>query len=194
MEIHACTIIARNYLAHARVLASSFRAQHPEARFTVLVTDDRFGEVTGDGEPFEVMQLGALDIEQATLHQMIMGYGVMELATAVKPWLLRTLLTRGSGVVAYFDPDIFVYQPVDDLFETASSHGIDCSSWTILSSRSMMTCVRSMAVGRSDPSPGWNGLSRKLSSRRRVTTTTVMHPIIIACTITGSPLSAKKST
>ncbi|MGC1513570.1 MAG: glycosyltransferase family 4 protein [Acidimicrobiales bacterium] len=124
MEIHACTIIARNYLAHARVLASSFRAQHPEARFTVLVTDDRFGEVTGDGEPFEVLQMGALDIEQATLHQMIMGYGVMELATAVKPWLLRTLLARGSGVVAYFDPDIFVYQPVDDLFETASSHGI----------------------------------------------------------------------
>lgn len=124
MKIHACTIIARNYLAHARVLASSFRARHPDACFTVLVTDDRFGEVTGDGEPFEVMQLGALDIDRTTLHQMIMGYGVMELATAVKPWLLRTLLARGNAVVAYFDPDIFVYKPIDDLFEMTLTEGI----------------------------------------------------------------------
>lgn len=124
MRVHACTIIARNYLSHARVLAASFRAQHPDGRFTVLVTDDRFGEVTGDDEAFELMHLNALDIEQATLHEMIMSYGVMELATAVKPWLLRTLLGRGSPVVAYFDPDIFIYKPVDDLFDMALSHDI----------------------------------------------------------------------
>ncbi len=123
-RVHACTIVARNYLAHARVLATSFLAQHPEGRFTVLIIDDRFGEVTGSCEPFEVIALERVGIEQRTLHEMIVSYGVMELATAVKPWLLRALLEQGSQAVAYFDPDIVLYQPVDDLFDLADKEAI----------------------------------------------------------------------
>lgn len=124
MKLHACTIIARNYLAHARLLAKSFRKQHPDGRFTVLVIDDRFGQVTGKGEDFDVIPLACVDIDQTLLHQMIMGYDVMELATAIKPWLLRTLLTQGSSAVAYFDPDICLYQPIEDLFQMAADSDI----------------------------------------------------------------------
>ena len=35
--MHACTIIARNYLAHARVLASTYLEHHPEGSFSVLL-------------------------------------------------------------------------------------------------------------------------------------------------------------
>ena len=35
-----CTIIAANYAPFARVLADSFRAQHPDSRVFVLVIDD----------------------------------------------------------------------------------------------------------------------------------------------------------
>lgn len=124
MRVHACTIVARNYLAHARVLASSFRAQHPEGRFTVLVIDDRFGEIAGEGQPFDVIALGSLGVDPKTLNEMIVSYGVMELATAVKPWLLRALLEQGSPAVAYFDPDIVLYQPVADLFHLADQEAI----------------------------------------------------------------------
>jgi hypothetical protein len=37
--MHACTIVARNYLAFARVLAESFLAIHPDSSFTTLVVD-----------------------------------------------------------------------------------------------------------------------------------------------------------
>ena len=37
MEFHACTIIARNYLPAARVLARSFRQHNPGGNFTTLV-------------------------------------------------------------------------------------------------------------------------------------------------------------
>ena len=37
--ITACTIIAGNYLAHARVLAESFFTHHPDGSFTVLVVE-----------------------------------------------------------------------------------------------------------------------------------------------------------
>jgi hypothetical protein len=35
----ACTIVARNYLAHARVLAKSYLKHHPGAKFYLLVVD-----------------------------------------------------------------------------------------------------------------------------------------------------------
>ena len=41
MPLHACTIVARNYLPHARVLARSFLAHNPGSRFTTLLIDDR---------------------------------------------------------------------------------------------------------------------------------------------------------
>ena len=36
----ACTIVARNYLPHARILAQSFAAHHQGGDFTVLLIDD----------------------------------------------------------------------------------------------------------------------------------------------------------
>src|SRR4029079_107795 len=39
IEIHACTIVARNYLPYARVWSRSLKAVHPDAAVTVLVID-----------------------------------------------------------------------------------------------------------------------------------------------------------
>ena len=49
--MHACTIIARNYLPYARVLAETFGDHHPNARFTTLILD---GADDLD-EPFEIL-------------------------------------------------------------------------------------------------------------------------------------------
>ena len=54
---------------------------------------------------------------------MAMIYDVLELATAVKPWLLRHLLTEDE-VVLYFDPDIQVFAPLDEIETQARAHGI----------------------------------------------------------------------
>ncbi len=37
--MNVCTIVARNYLVHARVIASSFREHHPDRRFWTLILD-----------------------------------------------------------------------------------------------------------------------------------------------------------
>ncbi len=94
-EICACTIIARNYLPAARVLATSFLAHNPGGRFFVLVLDDPMGEIDPAHEPFEVLGLADLDIERSDLDEMAAAYSVMEFATAVKPWLLHALFGRG---------------------------------------------------------------------------------------------------
>jgi hypothetical protein len=48
--IQACTIIAANQLAAARVLAESFFTHHPNGAFAVLVVDDEPRELMPDGE------------------------------------------------------------------------------------------------------------------------------------------------
>jgi glycosyltransferase involved in cell wall biosynthesis/SAM-dependent methyltransferase len=118
--MQACTIIARNYLPYARVLAESFVEHHPDARFSTLILDGG-----GDrDEPFEVLGLHEIGIEPRELHNMAMIYDLMELATAVKPWFLRSLTQQSSGAVTYFDPDTAIYRSLDDIEELARRHSI----------------------------------------------------------------------
>jgi glycosyltransferase involved in cell wall biosynthesis len=122
--VWACTIIARNYLPAARVLATSFLSHHPSGRVFVLVLDDPFGELDSGTEPFEVLHLTDLEIERSELHQMAASYSVTEFATAVKPWLLDALLRRGNPSVLYLDPDVQVFHPLDELSHLAETNGI----------------------------------------------------------------------
>lgn len=124
MEIVACTVVARNYLPAARVLARSFREHHPNARFEVLVVDDLKREVEEGREPFGVIRLDDIGIEHDEVLQMAAIYDVMELCTAVKAWLLNSLLHDGANVAIYLDPDIKVYGSLEEVIEGALGPGI----------------------------------------------------------------------
>ena len=119
--MNVCTIVAKNYLAHARVLALSLREQHPDSELTVLVLDGVDGYVDPAQEPYRL--LGPQDIDCEPFEQMVSSYSVIELSTAVKPWLLRKLLTEQDHAV-YLDPDIRVVSPLDEIRELALEHGI----------------------------------------------------------------------
>ena len=121
--MNICTIIAKNYVAHARVLAESFREHHPEETCYVLVIDDTEGYIDPSSEPFELVTPSQLDIDD--YEHMAAIYDVLELSTAVKPWLLRYLLEeRGLERVAYLDPDIRVYDRLDEIERLTGEHGL----------------------------------------------------------------------
>src|SRR3954466_7281372 len=110
-----CTIIAKNYLAQARVLGRSFAEHHPGVRFHVLVIDETEGWIDAAAEPFELVTIEQLGIER--FQDMAVMYDVLELSPAVKPWLLKWLLDRSSdSAVVYLDPDMRLYGPLDDMF------------------------------------------------------------------------------
>ncbi len=116
-----CTIVARNYLAYARVLAESFLAQEPTGECAVLVIDDVAGEAEDTQEPFTIVRPSELPLDR--FEAMAAMYDVTELATAVKPWLLEHLLARGGGApISYFDPDIRFYAPVEQIERLAVEH------------------------------------------------------------------------
>jgi glycosyltransferase involved in cell wall biosynthesis/SAM-dependent methyltransferase len=121
--VDVCTIIAKNYLAHARVLAASFAEHHPEGRFHVLIIDDLEGYIVPEDEPFTVVRPAELGIDG--FEQMAVLYNVLELSTSVKPWLMRWLLARSPDRIAvYLDPDMRLYAPLDEMFAAVSRHGL----------------------------------------------------------------------
>ena len=118
----ACTIIAKNYVAQARVLARSFAQHHPDGRFWVLIIDDFVGYIDPSVEPFDV--LTPSDVGCDPFEDMAVRYNVLELSTAVKPWLLSHLMREVSGPVTYLDPDIRVFGSLEDLADLARAHGV----------------------------------------------------------------------
>jgi glycosyltransferase involved in cell wall biosynthesis/SAM-dependent methyltransferase len=119
--MHICTIIAKNYLAQARVLSESFHRQHPDGRVSVLVIDEIESYFDPAAEPFEVLTPEQVEIEN--FERMTGIYDVMELSTAVKPWLLRHLLDESEAVI-YLDPDIEIFGELGELDQLSRRHGL----------------------------------------------------------------------
>lgn len=118
-----CTIVARNYLAHARCLAESFLAQHPDGLVYVLLVDRVAGGFDPGAERFTTLLVEDLPIP--ALVEMTLRYDLLELCTAVKPYLLQYLLReRGHDKVCYLDPDIWVYRPLQEAWSLLDEHGL----------------------------------------------------------------------
>jgi glycosyltransferase involved in cell wall biosynthesis len=120
-----CTIIARNYIAYAKVLAASYLEHHPDGRFYVLVVDG-LGDDVNPQPGLHV--LGPEDMTIPYFQQMCMQYDVTELCTAVKPSLLKLLLERyQEEAVVYLDPDIMIMRPLVEL-----QAALECSSIVLI--------------------------------------------------------------
>ncbi|MBC8078371.1 MAG: glycosyltransferase [Chloroflexales bacterium] len=118
-----CTIVAKNYLAYARTLAESFYIHHPTGRMFVLVVDQPEGYFDPAREPFTVVTCAELDIPHFA--QMAFRYTVLELCTAVKPFLLEHLIDHYDlDHVIYLDPDIACYAALTPLRKPLRSHQI----------------------------------------------------------------------
>jgi len=115
MNVHAFTSITSNYIPKARVLAASLKAQHPDWKFHVVLSDEPPAGGWLDCPHFDsVIGADALPIER--FRAWAFGHGIVELCTAVKGPALRAIGHRfGADAVLYFDPDICVTGRLDEL-------------------------------------------------------------------------------
>ncbi|HET8774301.1 MAG TPA: group 1 glycosyl transferase [Thermoanaerobaculia bacterium] len=112
MRTAVFSIVSPNYRHFARVLMDSVRRHHPDwDRFVLFVGDQAAPGL--DGEAFTAVPLGALPLPHP--RQFCFRYTILELNTAVKPWMFEYLFARGYDRVVYFDPDIFIYSPLAEL-------------------------------------------------------------------------------
>jgi FkbM family methyltransferase len=128
IRVAAGTVVSKGYLPAARVLAESFLRHHPDAVLRVLVLDAGEADIEAQRqrrwpERAALITPARLDLSTADFHRMATAYSVTELATAVKPTLLRLLLTE-ADVAIYLDPDIEVFAPFPDVAELALANDI----------------------------------------------------------------------
>jgi glycosyltransferase involved in cell wall biosynthesis len=121
MQTAVFSIISPNYRHYARALMGSVQRHHPDW--------DRFVLVVGDGdagdEPFTTVSLSALPLPNP--RQFCFRYSLIELNTAVKPWMFEHVFARGYDRVIYLDPDIYLYSALaeieaSDAFMTLTPH------------------------------------------------------------------------
>ncbi len=110
MSTAVFSIISPNYRHYARVLMRSVQRHHPDwDRFVLLV-----GEAPGiDEELFTTVPLDALPLPDR--RRFLFRYTVLELNTAVKPWMFEHLFSRGYDRVVYLDPDLVLFSALDEL-------------------------------------------------------------------------------
>lgn len=79
----------------------------------MLALCDDPGGVASAAEPFDVLPLSSLPLPDPA--QFLFRYTVLELNTAIKPWVFQALFDRGYTRVVYFDPDIEILSSLDDM-------------------------------------------------------------------------------
>ena len=109
-----CTILSSNYLPKALALAESLRRHQDGAVLRILFTDIARDEDLPQLEGVQCLSTAFLDLPERTFTNLVMGYDLVEFATAVKPILLNRLLDDTEQVY-YLDPDTYLTSPMVEL-------------------------------------------------------------------------------
>ncbi len=122
MKLGFCTVITKNYLAHARTVAQGLAKFHPDSPFYVLLVDRLDGAFDPAREPFKLVQLEDLP-DQTGISQMKFYYSLFEFCCSMKPRLQEYMMERTDlNRWIFLDADIRIFSgfnSVEPYFENA---------------------------------------------------------------------------
>jgi hypothetical protein len=123
-SVHVFTSAAFNYIPKVRLLVQSLKKFHPDWQFHLALPEPMAEGMNLRNEPFDkVWPIDALDIPHWKAWSFC--HGLVELATAIKPFLLHKLLQHEDvEQVIYLDPDIVVFSALDDIAEALKNASI----------------------------------------------------------------------
>jgi hypothetical protein len=128
--MHAACVISPPYLPHARVLAASFRAHHPDARLTVLLVDEPQEAPPVEIAGAEVLTTADVGIDVHELHRRAVLFDAQGLISSLRPVLLSHILARNAEAVLLLDADMLVLGSFDDIWWLARDAGVLLSPHT----------------------------------------------------------------
>jgi len=118
----ACTIVSANYLHFAWSLAESFLKFHPNDEFHLLLVDRMPDDFTSRDSRVHLHEVE--DLGLPSFRSLAFKFDILELNTGVKPSFLKHLFNLGADKVIYFDPDIYIFQSVELIYDALASASI----------------------------------------------------------------------
>jgi len=112
---HIFTSCTNNYLPLARVLAKSLKKFHPSFHFHLMLCDQVHDSFNIENEDFDSI-ITIEDLKIPDLKRWLFKHSVVELCTAVKGLACKYILDNYQcDNVMFFDPDIAIFSPLDEL-------------------------------------------------------------------------------
>ena len=123
-EIHVFTSAAFNYIPKVRMLFQSLRKHHPEWRLHLALADEMRPNIDLSQEPFDRIW-AASDLGIPDWRGWAYCHSIVELATAIKPFMLAHLLKLPECQKAiYLDPDTVAFSRLDDIVKLLDNANI----------------------------------------------------------------------
>lgn len=117
MKKCAFTICSQNYLGIAKTLRESFMRNNTEADFFIILVDSE----DNNGVDYVLGAKEIMNVEDNTFLDMAFKYDVTEFCTAVKPYGFWYLFAERYDKVIYLDPDILVFDSLDEVWNSDAS-------------------------------------------------------------------------
>jgi hypothetical protein len=122
MKRVACTIVSANYLHFAWTLAESFLKLHPDNEFHLLLVDRLPKDFVSRDPRVQVLEVERLGLP--AFRSLAFKFDILELNTGVKPSFIKHLFALGADKVIYFDPDIYIFDSVELIYQALTSASI----------------------------------------------------------------------
>ncbi len=111
----AFTITAKNYTHYALTLRDSFLNHNPDYRFVIVIMDmlmhageiEAFSKLYQDGIDVVFFKEVLNQVQIPELDEMLLKYNILDMNTAIKPFMFEYLAAQGYSKIVYFDSDIF---------------------------------------------------------------------------------------
>lgn len=116
------TIVSCNYFHYAKTLMQSIREIDSSSDLFVVIVDDGYNSEDYASNIFDVINFKQIPIPYRK--KMCFQYDILELNTAVKPFVIKYLFTKSYQKVVYLDPDIFVYNSLENIFDSLKTSDV----------------------------------------------------------------------
>jgi len=124
------TLCSNNYLGQALTLGKSYLEENPGSEFIVGLVDKHDPSI--DYKSYTPIRfLTTSELGYPEFVGMQQRYNITEFNTAVKPFYFQYLFNHGYDKVIYLDPDITVYDSLQELFTLLSDHDVLLTPHTI---------------------------------------------------------------
>ncbi len=110
------TSICMNYLPKALVLGESLKAQNKNAKFFIILLEREIPDCWPENiESIVDKIILAKDLSNDDFEKFIFKHSIVEASTSIKGRALLYLLEEYNEKVVYIDPDIMIYNTLDEL-------------------------------------------------------------------------------